>query len=199
MTRQEIRRTTEPASAADITSRLPDSTLRARTGRGWEEWFTLLDAWGANRCGHAEIARWLVNEHRIDNWSAQSVTVGYEQARGMRAPGQQSSGVFAANVSKVIGVPVDRLFEAFTDDSLRGQWLPDLKIQVSTSTARRSLRADLADGTRIVAGFLPKGETRAQVALVHERLPGTEAVAQAKAYWQERLTVLKQLLERGVS
>ena len=55
-----------------------------------------------------------------------------------------------------------------------------------------------ADGTRIVAGFLPRGDTRAQVALVHERLPDTEAVTQAKAYWQERLTVLKELLERGV-
>jgi hypothetical protein len=180
-----------------MTSKLPDSTLRARTGRGWDEWFTLLDSWGANKCGHAEIARWLINEHRIDRWSAQSVTVGYEQARGMRAPGQQSGGVFAASVSKVVEVPVDRLFQAFTDASLRSQWLPDLRIQVSTSTARRSLRASLADGTRIVAGFLPKGDTRAQVALVHERLPGTEAVTQAKAYWQERLTVLKEFLERG--
>jgi hypothetical protein len=185
----------EPASG--MTRKLSDSALRERTGRGWNEWFGLLDAWGANRCGHAEIARWLIREHRIDNWSAQSVTVGYEQARGMRVPGQQSSGVFAASVSKVVGVPVDRLFQAFTDDSLRGRWLPDMKIHVSTSTARRSLRANLADGTRIVAGFLPKGEARAQVALVHERLPGSEAVTQAKAYWQERLTVLKELLERG--
>jgi hypothetical protein len=178
-----------------MTRKFSDTALRERTGRGWDEWFQLLDSWGANRCDHAEIAQWLTREHRIDNWSAQSVTVGYEQARGMRVPGQQSNGVFAASASKVVAVPVERLFEAFTNESVRARWLPDTGIQVRTSTARRSLRADLADGTRVVAGFLAKGDARSQVALVHERLADSEAVGESKAYWQERLAVLKQFLE----
>ncbi|MGH3328355.1 MAG: hypothetical protein ACRDPT_11270 [Streptomycetales bacterium] len=100
---------------------LPDAPLRERTGRGGEEWFSLLDAWGASKRRHTEIARWLVEEHTVDGWWAQSVTVAYEQARGMRAPGQNSDGYFSASGSKTISVSVDRLFEAFADAGLRAQ------------------------------------------------------------------------------
>jgi hypothetical protein len=55
---------------------------------------------GATERKHAEIARWLVTEHEVDSWWAQSVTVGYEQARGMRAPGQQSDGYYRLTALK---------------------------------------------------------------------------------------------------
>src|SRR5690606_5826605 len=35
----------------------PDERIRERTGRGWEEWFDLLDTWDARAMGHTEIAR----------------------------------------------------------------------------------------------------------------------------------------------
>src|SRR5690606_1895404 len=35
----------------------PDERIRERTGRGWEEWFALLDEWGAPNMSHTEIAR----------------------------------------------------------------------------------------------------------------------------------------------
>src|SRR5215208_2323412 len=34
-----------------------DEMIRERTGRGWEEWFDLLDEWGAADKSHREIAR----------------------------------------------------------------------------------------------------------------------------------------------
>ena len=34
-----------------------DAEIRRRTGRGWEEWFDLLDEWGADRMTHREVAR----------------------------------------------------------------------------------------------------------------------------------------------
>ena len=36
-----------------------DETIRERTGRGWEEWFDLLDEAGAADMTHRETARWL--------------------------------------------------------------------------------------------------------------------------------------------
>ena len=187
---------TAPAADVAMIQKLSDSALRERSGRGWTEWFALLDAWGATAHTHTEIVRWLDAEHQLDNWSAQSVTVGYEQARGMRAPGQQSNGVFAASVSRTVATPVDRLFDAFADESVRNRWLPGVTISVRTATAPKSFRADWTDGsTRIAVGFTPKGQAKAQVALLHEKLDGVEAVAEMKAYWRERLTALKQLLE----
>lgn len=44
----------EPATVRLATS---DAEIRRRTGRGWEEWFDLLDAWGAADRTHRETAR----------------------------------------------------------------------------------------------------------------------------------------------
>jgi hypothetical protein len=185
-----------PAADAAMIRKLSDASLRERTGRGWDAWFALLDAWGATGRTHTEVARWLVAEQQVDNWSAQSITVGYEQARGLRAPGQQSNGDFVASVTRTVAVPVDRLFGAFSDESLRDRWLPNGTLRVRTATAPKSFRADWADGTtRIAVGFTPKGAAKAQVAVAHEKLADAEAVAAMKAYWRERLTTLKQLLE----
>jgi hypothetical protein len=40
--------------------RFSDESLRERTGRGWDEWFALLDAWDATTHTHTLFARWLV-------------------------------------------------------------------------------------------------------------------------------------------
>ncbi|MBM0202161.1 DUF4287 domain-containing protein [Micromonospora sp. NPDC051227] len=78
---------TEPTAtaAAAQTERIADDLIRARTGRGWAEWFALLDAASATGWTHTRIARHLATEHEVPGWWAQTVTVGYEQARGLRA------------------------------------------------------------------------------------------------------------------
>ena len=38
---------------------------------------------------HPEVVRWLQEEHGTDGWSAQSITVSYERARGGRAVGRE--------------------------------------------------------------------------------------------------------------
>lgn len=193
--RREPSQPVAPAGEAIKAQKVSDASARERTGRGWDEWFALLDSWGATERKHAEIARWLVTEHQVDSWWAQSVTVGYEQARGIRAPGQQSDGYYAASGSRTVAVPVDRLFEAFSDTELRQRWLPD-SLEVRSVTAPKTFRADWEDGsTRIVVGFTAKGDAKAQVAVLHQKLADAEAAAAMKAYWRERLTALKQLLE----
>jgi hypothetical protein len=186
-----------PASATAVqTERISAALLRERTGRDWDEWFALLDAWSAVERTHTEIARWLVTAHEVPGWWAQTVTVGYEQARGLRAPGQSRAGGFSASGSKTVGVPVERLFAAFADEALRRRWLPDVEVSVRTTTVPKTFRADWAGGpTRIAVGFAPKGEAKAQVAVLHEKLADADEAARCKAYWRERLAVLKQVLE----
>lgn len=184
-------------NAAVQALRLPDEAVRERTGRGTDEWFTLLDAWGAGALSHTEIARRLVDVHQVDGWWAQSITVAYEQARGLRAPGQRADGTFSVSATKIVAVPAERLHQAFADEHLRARWLPDASIRVRTATPPRSFRADWEeDGTRIVVGFVAKGDDRTQVAVQHTRIANAEAAARIKTYWRERLTVLKQLLEQ---
>lgn len=192
----------QPADAVGATGgrtqldRISATLLRERTGRDWDEWIALLDAWGAVERTHGEIARWLVTAHGAPGWWAQTITVGYEQARGLRAPGQRRGGGFEAAVSRTVAVPVAELFEAFADETMRRRWLPDVEVRVRTATAPKTFRADWAGGpTRIAVGFTPMNETKGRVAVLHEKLTDAEEADRLKAYWRDRLAALKQLLE----
>jgi uncharacterized protein YndB with AHSA1/START domain len=184
-----------PPTDAVRPQRPADTAVRERTGRGWQEWFGLLDAWGAATRTHTEIARRLRDAHQVDGWWSQSITVAYEQHRGTRAPGQQSDGTFAAGASRTVATTATRLFDAFADPELRARWLPGIELAVRTATAPKTFRADWPDGTRLVVGVTPQGAAKAQVALQHQKLADARAAARQKAYWRERLTVLKGLLE----
>ena len=174
---------------------ISDDAIRRRTGRGWDEWFELLDGWGATDRPHREIARWVREEHGADGWSSQSIAVAYERARGMRAVGENTQG-FNATASRTIAVPVERLFDAWTDEELRERWLPGAELRERTATRPRTARWDWEDGrTRVIAGFSAKGEGRSNVGMAHERLADAEEAARMKAYWRERLGALKDLLE----
>lgn len=185
----------EPEPDGTVVLTLSDEAIRRRTGRGWETWFDLLDAWDATERRHAEVARWLADEHGLDGWSAQSVTVSYERARGLRAVGQRPHG-FSVTASRTVAVDVDRLYDAVVDPAQRAGWLPDAQLRERTATRPRSARFDWGDGTsRVVMGFVAKGDAKSAVALEHERLADAAAAQQMKAYWRERLGVLKQRLE----
>ena len=185
-----------PVDAPGAVRPYSDEVLAANTGRAWDDWFALLDAWGAAERPHPEIARWLVEEHQVGGWWAQGVTVGYEQARGLRAPGQRRGGLFEVNASKTVAVPVDRLYAAFADPALRERWLPGAAVEVRTARPAKSLRANWEDGsTRLVVAFTARGDAKSQVALVHERVPDAGTADKLKAFWRERMAALKELLE----
>ena len=187
---------TPPGDAPGAKRPYSDKAIRANTGRGWDEWFALLDAWGGAERPHPEIVRWLVGEHGVPGWWAQGVTVGYERARGLRAPGQRRGGLFEVNASKTVAVPVDRLYEAFTDPAVRERWLPDAPVETRSAQPAKSFRASWGDGsTRLVVWFTARGESKSQAALVHERLPDAGTADKLKRFWRERMAALKQLLE----
>jgi hypothetical protein len=170
--------------------------VRRATGRDREQWFGLLDAWGAAGRPYREIADWLTGEHDLSGWWAQKLIVEYEQARGLRPAGVRPDGTFSVTASKTVGVRVERLFEAFVDAKLRKRWLPGEKMRKRTSERGRSARFDWENGsTRVNVGFLAKGKTKGQVGLEHAHLPDARSAERMKAFWRERLEALKALLE----
>lgn len=63
---------------------ISDETVIEKTGKPSDEWHAILDAWDAPAKGHPAIARYLEQEHGLSGWWAQTVTVRYEYARGLR-------------------------------------------------------------------------------------------------------------------
>jgi len=174
--------------------------MRRATGRDRGGWFAVLDAWGAAGRPYQEIAAWLTGEHGLSSWWAQKLIVEYEQARGLRAAGVRPDGTFTVGTSKTVAVPAERLYAAFVDAEVRELWLPGAAIRERTSQPGRSARFDWDDGaTRVNVSVAAAGEAKSQAAVEHERLPDARAAEEAKAYWRERLDVLKTVLEGGAS
>jgi hypothetical protein len=186
----------EPKATEGPALSMSDDAIRAKTGRGWEEWFDLLDDWGAADRPRAEAVRWLADAHAIEGWNAQAVTVTYERARGLRAVGEHADG-FTVTASKTVAVPVDRLYEAFVDDAQRARWLPAAQLSVRTTSRPKSARFDWGDdGTRVVVAFIAKGDAKSAAALAHERLPDARAAERMKAFWRDGVSALKEVMER---
>jgi hypothetical protein len=176
-----------------------DERIRERTGRGWEEWFDLLDAAGMTGRPHREIARWVAGQLGVVPlaWAAQAVTGSYERARGGRQVGQHADG-FTVTASRTVAVPAEALFAAVVVD--RGEWLPGVGLRERTSTPPRSARFDWEDGaTRVHVTIDAVGAARSRVTIAHVRLPDAEEARRRGAWWRERLLALEARLEAGAS
>jgi hypothetical protein len=180
---------------ADTADRPAEDKVTAATGQPWEAWFSILDRWGARERKHGETAAYLMEDHGVPGWWAQSITVWYERSRGMRLKHQQKDG-FTVTASKTIAVPADALFDAFVQPRLRRKWLTDGTMRMRTAQPGRGARFDwTGDATRVVTWFEPKGPTKATVSVAHERLPDPDEAETAKAAWRQRLVALKSFLE----
>jgi hypothetical protein len=199
--------TGDKTAAAAGNPGMSDEAIRRGTGKGWEEWFALLDKWGASDRTHTEIATWLNEVQGVGGWWSQGVTVGYERARGRRALGQLVDG-FAASASKTVAVPLERLSEAFTDAKVRARWLPRAPFTVTTATPGKAVRGRWEDAavavagargaaghSRVEIGLYGKGDAKSQAAIQHSKLRDAESAARMKAFWRERLEALQKLLE----
>jgi hypothetical protein len=164
-----------------------------RTGRPRQEWFALLDDAGATGWDHPRIAAWLVEEHDVDGWWAQGLTVAYEQARGMRQPGQRPDGSYEASASKTIGGSVDDLFPHLADAGLRAAWLTGLWQQTGV-TAGKTVRLAGDDGTRVLLAVTAAGKGKVRVTATHSRLPDADARDRAKTFWRDAVGKVAAIL-----
>lgn len=188
--RRQLLEPREEPRAEDLPQ--PDASLREKTGKGWREWFRLLDTWGARERKHGEIASHLMDEYDVPGWWAQTITVGYERSRGLRAKHQTLGGSFQVSVSKTFPIGAGKLFTAFTEASQRNKWMDRGMLRVRTTQKNKTARFDSSDGTRVVAFFDPKDRTKTTVTVQHEKLPDAAAVEEMRGFWKERLARLAE-------
>jgi hypothetical protein len=171
-----------------------DAAIQRATGKSWDEWFALLDAWHGTTHNHTAIARHVYETYGIDGWWAQSVTVGYERARGMRALHERPDG-FSGNASKTFSVSVERLFSAFVEPDERERWLQGIELRNRTSQPNKSARFDvLPEDGRLAITFVAKGPDKSAAQLQQDRLASAEEVARWKELWKEQLALLASYL-----
>jgi hypothetical protein len=204
--RAHLRRQTPAAGAAPSTRPAPtpadyarlagrsDAILKEKTGCTWERWVKALDHKKAYTWPHREIAQYVNEKYKVPGWWAQTVTVGYERIKGLRAVGQRRDGSFEANKSKTFPVPLGRLYAAFHNARMRARWLPGVDLTVRTATRAKSMRITWPDQTSVVVGFEGKGPRKSLVAVQHGKLADRTSATRMKEYWSERLGALEDVL-----
>lgn len=180
--------------SADWTPPVTNEALVAKTGRSWAEWIAALDAAGCAGMKHAEIVRAVSDTFDVGPWWRQTVTVGYERARGLRQLHETSKG-FAASASKTVAADVGTLWQAWEEVTRRREWLPD-ELRVRGSSRLKSMRITWHDDTDVQAWFTDKGPGKSAVSVDHRKLRQHD-VEPMKAFWKARLAALKELLEGG--
>ena len=174
---------------------LGDEAIEKGSGKNWAEWVEVLDAWGAADKSHTEIARH-VHELGVDEWWAQSVTVGYERIKRLRATGQQRDGSFEGSASKTFGVGIDRLSAAWINDSERDQWLEPGLLTMRTAQEGKSARFDIANDGGVLALYLAdKGLDKSSVQLQVVKLASKDAADAFRETWKGRLADLAKHLK----
>jgi hypothetical protein len=173
---------------------MSDEKVAKATGCDWEKWVYVLDRAHAAEMSHRDLARHIRDKYQTPDWWTQTVAVGYERIRGLRARGQQRSGTWAINKSKTLPVSMAALFAAFRDARKRRKWL-DAKLTVRTATPNKSMRIAWEDGTAVDIGFYPRGAAKSQVALSHRLLASKADADRMRVFWTERLAALAGMLQ----
>ncbi len=173
---------------------MSDEAVKAKTGKVWKEWFAILDRAGAKKMSHQEIAKYLHTEEGVGPWWTQTVTVTYEQVKGLRNKHQKPDG-YQISASKTMNVPIKMVYESFANEKLRKKWLDQDGLVIRTATANKSMRITWSDKTSSVElGFYPRSETKSMVAVQHSKLPTEKAAAKYKAFWKQALERLNTSL-----
>jgi len=184
------------AKRKPVAPRISEESVRAKTGRGWDEWFGELDQAGAAAWKHKQIAKHILEGYGVTHWWAQSVAVAYENARGLRDKHEMPDG-YQIQRQKRIDAPVEAAWQAWADERLRSKWLPEAAAARVRSVRddKRMIRLDWPDGTRIMAGAKPHGNHGCEAGVQQSKLVSAAAAEEAKTFWAAKLTELKAMLE----
>lgn len=168
-----------------------DAAIEDATGKRWDDWCDVLDAWPGRAEGHTAIAAYLRDERGIDPWWAQSITVGYERIVGLRQPGEMPDGTFTANTSATIVVNADLLRSMLLDDAGRSDLFGGREVTLRSESTSKKVRLGMDPGVaQLSIEARPTGRTK--VAVQHSKLPGPEAVDEWKYFWADWFEALDE-------
>jgi uncharacterized protein YndB with AHSA1/START domain len=167
--------------------------VKKATGKSWDQWLAELDKAKAADLSHKEIAALLKQKHHVPMWWSQMITVGYEQARGLRKAHETTDG-FEISKSKTLLVSPIMAFNAWNDGEARDTWLGE-NITIRKATPGKSMRITWIDGkTHVDVNFYHKGKSKCQVSVQHTKLPSASQAEKMKKYWGTALESLEQFL-----
>lgn len=192
-----------------------DEAVKKATGKIWSEWVDLIDQEGGEKLTHKEIAKILFDKKYIENgWWCQTVTVGYEYAKGRRKVGETVTQGIEIGARKTMQVGVNDLWDfTFSNEGLK-IWLGDIKdfklepqFYFQTSEGTRGEIRTIKIGEKIRLIYLPKdfkkpstlqlyfedkGSEKSTLGFHQEKLKNLKTREQMKKHWEEVLDEIER-------
>lgn len=178
-------------------SRNPATIARA-TGRSWADWLRLLDAHEAEALPHREIAKLAL--HRMPEampnaqWWAQGTAIAYEQAKGIRVPGQSSQGDFQVTASRTVCGNRGSVCSAWchiTENLSEYDGVPAAdSAHVSSTEKWHYWRLKLSDGSRVAVNISEQKGGKSTISVNHTNLESEQERERWRAYWKILLAQL---------
>ena len=169
-----------------------DDAVRSATGRGWEEWCDIIDAWPGAKDGHTAVAKHLETHYdTVSAWWAQGVTVGWERITGKRLPGEMPDGTFTANKSRTLNGDAQQLRELLLNDDARRDLFPGQTTELRSRATAKAIRISVGPGVALF-GLTDKGDGRVNITIQHAKLPDAADVDEWKFYWTEWLDAVDE-------
>lgn len=172
------------------------AAIEQATGRPWAEWLSYFAGHGAERLGHAEIARLaraaMPAGLQNPDWWAQGAAIAFEQHAGLRVPGQSSSGAFRVSASRSLPLDRDAAVEAWAAGpgaAERHLGHAVVSARPSRTEKRTFLRFDLEGAGRVEVAATPnaKDPARSSLSVSHHGLPDGDRVEEWRAHWKALL------------
>lgn len=205
----------EPAPPAPTKSKTPveargavsEARVLERTGSSLAHWFSVLEAFDAVTKGHTAAAKHLRDDHSVDAWYAQGITVAYERAKGLRGINERTGGTFEFNATKVLHATVGAVAKAIEQATARAAWTSGIEKAITdaiglggalakkTSGARR-LRVVCGEHGEVELVVNPKGEDKSQLVVTHRKLADRAALERHRAAWKSALDALSARFSR---
>jgi uncharacterized protein YndB with AHSA1/START domain len=196
---------------------LTRESVKAATGKQWDEWFALLDKRGGVSQGRRTINDFLYKECKLDPWWCATINVAYEAARGVQERDGRPKG-YTICVTKTIAAPVDKAYDAWASASALDHWFSQKNKadvvdggqysnhdgdkgfykRVRKNKDLRFTWENAAHGSPTIVDvvFQDKGKAKTAVMITHDRLQSREAADGLREAWGQALDRLKAALEK---
>jgi hypothetical protein len=67
-----------------IFRKIGDDAVKAKTGKNWKQWISILNKFNVKKNGHRLAVKFLATRYKIGPWWSQAVAIYYEWVRGLR-------------------------------------------------------------------------------------------------------------------
>ena len=201
--------TARKAQVASATGAVSEARCIEKTGHGFAHWFEVLDRFGARAAGHTKAARHLHTDLGVSAWYAQSITVAYDRAHGLREVGQRSTGDYQTSVSRVLPISQEAARDLLAEAPARDRWLAPIDGEVarwllgslaagSLTPRGKTLRLRERLGETVVQlELVAKADGRSSVGVRHDKIATKEAMIAFRDQWRTILDAFRTHCRTG--